>query len=192
MINKKNVIEFPIIILIILLTLLAFIYLYDLNDATVKNKSLESPVQDFISIESDTSNAIYIDENLVIGVINIAKLDIIYPIIEYIDENSLNISICKYSETEINKEGNLCLLGHNMRNGTFFSKLYKLETGDIIELTDSTRNTLNYKVYDKYYINPEDIEIFNQNSKDIKEVTLITCNDTSSKRLIIKLKEVKE
>ena len=37
------------------------------------------------------------------------------------------------------KNGNMCLAGHNYKNDTFFSKLSKLKTGDIIEIHDNKR-----------------------------------------------------
>ena len=41
-----------------------------------------------------------------------------------------------------------------------------------------------YEVYDKFYIDPEQVDIMNPTSESI--VTLITCNDSSDKRLIIR------
>lgn len=76
-----------------------------------------------------------------------------------------------------------------MRNGTFFNRLHLLNVGDKVEITDVHGQTIAYKVYDKYYIEPENMEVLKQNNKDKKELTLITCNNKGDQRLVLKLYE---
>ena len=58
------------------------------------------------------------------------------------------------------------------------------EEGDIVEITNIYGQKYTYVVYEKYYINPEQTEVLKNTSESI--VTMITCNNTSSKRLIVR------
>lgn len=81
----------------------------------------------------------------------------------------------------------MLLLGHNYKNGKHFSNLSKLENGDIVKITDNNKQTLEYKVYDKYEIKESDFSCLEQNTNGRKELTLITCLDNNNKkRLVIK------
>ena len=63
---------------------------------------------------------------------------------------------------------------------------------DITELTDmETKSVVNYVVYDKYIVNPDDRDCTSQLTDGKREITLITCTDDSKQRYIIKATEVK-
>ena len=87
----------------------------------------------------------------------------------------------------IYKSGNVCIAGHNYDNGIFFSNLYQLEVGDIINVYTMSGMEIVYTIYDKFESVPTDVSCLNQNI-DFKEITLITCNNLNKKRLIIKAK----
>ena len=128
-----------------------------------------------------------------IGVINIPKIDVNYPILQLESgsiDTLLKISPCKFWGADPNKVGNLCIVGHNYRNSKFFSKVPTLENGDIVELTDLSGRTLKYSVYDKYTVDPEDVACTSQLTGGKKEVTLITCTNDSKQRVIVKATEV--
>ena len=127
----------------------------------------------------------------VIGVINIPKINLEYPILEETNKESLNLSITKFWGNEINGIGNLTLAGHNNLNGTLFGKIKSLEEGDIIELTDIQNVKLKYKIFKKYVIDPNDISCILPEQEDAREVTLITCTNGNKNRLIIKATEIK-
>lgn len=84
------------------------------------------------------------------------------------------------------KYGNLVIVGHNYRNGKFFGNLKKLEKGDNIFLLSRRGNTEVYKVYEKYIVNATDISCTNQETNGKIELTLITCDNDNSKRLVVK------
>ena len=77
-------------------------------------------------------------------------------------EDLLKISVVKYWGPEANKPGNFCIVGHNYHNKRFFSKAATLENGDSIYLTDINNNTLEYKVYDNYVVEPHDLKCTSQ------------------------------
>ena len=128
----------------------------------------------------------------VIGRVKIPKINVHYPIISYCTDGLLKIAPCKFWGADPNEVGNLCIAGHNYRNSKFFSKVPKLiGVGDIIEITDLSDRTLQYEVYDKYTVSPEDTSATTQLTNGRKEITLITCTDDSKLRVIVKAKEVK-
>lgn len=128
----------------------------------------------------------------VIGRVRIPKINVDYPIISYCTDGLLKIAPCKFWGADPNEVGNLCIAGHNYRNSKFFSKVPKLiGVGDIIEITDLLDRTLQYEVYDKYTVSPEDASATTQLTNGRKEITLVTCTDDSKLRVIVKAKEVK-
>ena len=128
-----------------------------------------------------------------IGVINIPKINVNYPILSTESENIdtiLKISPCKFWGANPNEVGNLCIVGHNYRNSMFFSKVPKLELGDTIEIQDLSGRTLIYEIYDKYTVDPSDTRCTTQLTDGKKEVTLITCTNDNKQRVIVKAREM--
>lgn len=129
--------------------------------------------------------------------IEIPKIGITYSVIlgEKGDipeiEDLLKISPVKFHGGNPNEIGNYCIVGHNYRNKRFFSKVPTLENGDIIKITDMSNRTIDYEVYDKYEVVPEDTSCTSQLTNGKKEITLITCTDDSKLRVIVKAREVK-
>ncbi|MDO5556401.1 MAG: sortase [Clostridia bacterium] len=129
-----------------------------------------------------------------IGEIKISSININYPILttktpEHLDA-LLKISVCKFYGANPNQIGNLCIAGHNYKNSLFFSKVPNLELGEIIEITDLSGTTLKYSVYDKYIVNPEQLECTSQLTEGKREITLITCTNDNKQRHIIKAREI--
>ena len=125
----------------------------------------------------------------VVGIIKIPKINIEYPILESTTNTTMKISITKFWGNGVNQIGNLTLAGHNNYNGTMFGKTKNLEMGDVIELTDMYGTTKQYKIYDKYITDPNDISVIDVDEFGTREVTLITCSNGNKERLIIKARE---
>ena len=126
-----------------------------------------------------------------IGRIVIPKIGVDYAILDHWSDELLKVSICKFHGSNPNEVGNLCLVGHNWRNKRFFSKVPTLEIGDIVQITDLTEKTIDYEVYDIHTVDPSNTDDTTQKTNGRKEVTLITCTDDSSQRVIVKCKEKK-
>ena len=77
-------------------------------------------------------------------------------------------------------------MGHNYKNGQFFGNLKKLTIGDNIFLLSSKGNTQVYKVYDTYIVDETDMSCTSQETNGEIELTLITCADDNTKRLVVK------
>ena len=129
-------------------------------------------------------------EYYTIGVVNIPAINVNYPILSTYSDELLKISPCKFHGSNPNEVGNLCIAGHNYRNSKFFSKVPKLKNGDIIEITDLGGNTVQYAVYDKFIVEPDELECTSQLTGGRREITLITCTDDNKQRHIIKAREV--
>lgn len=152
----------------------------------IKKENKSNPEQIDVIQEIDQK----IGEYKVIGIINIPKIGIEYPILEKTNKESLDLSITKFWGEKINQKGNVVLAGHNRINNTMFGKIDKLENGDIIELTDSQMVTVKYQVFDKYVIDPNDIDCIFPIEENTREVTLITCTNRDKNRLVVKAREI--
>lgn len=125
-----------------------------------------------------------------IGTISIPKINVNYAILNKTTEELLKISPTRFWGKEPNEIGNLCIAGHNYRNNLFFSKVPQLQNGDIIEIKDLLGEIVQYEVYDKFIVRPDDTSSTSQYTNGKKEVTLITCTNDSVDRVIIKAREV--
>lgn len=125
-----------------------------------------------------------------IGVINIPSINVNYPILSTYSDALLKISPCKFWGPNPNEVGNLCIAGHNYKNSKFFSKVPNMELGDTIEITDLGGNTIVYAIYDKYIVNPDELECTSQMTNGKREITLITCTNDNKQRHIIKAREI--
>lgn len=130
-----------------------------------------------------------------IGRIQIPKIDVDLAILDQSEDNIeewLKISPCKFWGADPNEIGNFSIAGHNYRNSRFFSKVPTLTTGDKIKITDSQGKTFTYVVYDKYEVQPENIDcIYDRPGKENKRiVTLITCTNDGKKRVIVHAEQI--
>lgn len=104
------------------------------------------------------------------------------------DYTKLGLKICasKYYGPNANEVGNYCIAGHNYKKKNMFNHLIDLKIGDSLFLTDNTNGKVEYTIYDIYRVKPENIEPLSQETRGEKEVTLITCVNYSTKRLVVK------
>lgn len=123
--------------------------------------------------------------------LTIPKLDISYPVLSKTSDELLKISLNKYWGNGPNKVGNYCIVGHNYANGKLFGKLSQMEIGDIAELkSTSNGKTVQYEAYAKYTVNPDDVSCTSQLTDGKREITLITCKNFGTQRLIIRCREI--
>lgn len=197
---KKTKKIFIIAILIISITLIVV----NIKSRTINNQTKETNLKNsskkFIYSRSDTVSSVQMKEyqtmpsdlkgHKVIGKLQIPAINLETYILENTNKETLNISVTKLTGPEINQIGNFCITGHNYINSKMFWKLNKVKINDEIILTDTYDKSLRYKVYEKKEIEPKQIEVLNQDTKEEKEVTLITCTFGASKRLIVKASEI--
>ena len=126
----------------------------------------------------------------VLGTIEIPKTGVSYPVLQDPPTpKKLETAIVALypQDAELNTVGNVVLVGHNYRNGQFFSNNKKLTNGDKIYITDYKGNKVTYIVYSVYQTNVNDTESYNRDTDGKREITLSTCTDASNDQRIIVL-----
>ena len=119
------------------------------------------------------------------GTIEIPAIDIKYPVLSKVSKKALETAVAIQYGPGLNQVGNTVIVGHNYRNGLFFSNNKKLQNGDSIYITDNSGTKLKYVIYNKYETTPEDTDYMIRDTAGKREISLSTCTDDSSARLII-------
>ena len=186
--------QFAISILIIVVCFIYYMYnLYTIKQKETISKKLlanfninllyaDTSGYETSSIEVEESN----NSSFIIGLIEIKKLKIIYPILSEVNDDLLKIATCRFYGPMPNEVGNMCIAAHNYHDYRFFSRLNLLEIGDSIYIYDQYGNILEYHVTSKYTIDAYDNSCINQNTNGEKQITLLTCNNVSGSRLVVK------
>ncbi len=134
---------------------------------------------------SSQSNVVTYKGFTVLGRMEIPKIDLDLPVLERATKNSLEQSIGVLMGPGLNQVGNTLIVGHNYRNGTFFSRNDELENGDSIYITDNSGTRIEYEIYNVYTTSSEDVSYMTRETAGKREVSLSTCTDDSRYRLII-------
>lgn len=121
----------------------------------------------------------------VLGTMRIPAINFSYPILEKVTKKSIETSVAFLCGAGVNEPGNTVIIGHNYRNGAFFSNNKRLNIGDKIYIRDLSGNELTYNIYDKFETSQNDTSFYQRDTGGVPEVTLSTCTDDSSARLII-------
>lgn len=198
-ITKSTTKIITIIMIIIIFIIIGIFKIYKLKDNEDIFKLPDEIKENIINVlpESNEKEMIpykdipeYIKGYKVIGKIEIPKIELKTYILEETTKESLDISVTKFFGPEINRVGNVCIVGHHYNKPTMFGKLKNIECGDIIKITDIYGQYITYSVYDIYKVNPDETECLNQETNGEREITLITCTTSAIKRLIVKAVEI--
>lgn len=128
---------------------------------------------------------VYMEGYEVKGRIQIPKTGVDYPVLAEVTKRSLEIAVGIAYGPGLNEVGNTIIYGHNYRNGLFFSDNKKLSNGDKVLITDQYGNTITYSIYNIYQTTPSDASYFTRDTQGKREISLQTCTDDSSARIII-------
>lgn len=208
------------------------------ND-TSDNNEIKKEIQDAIKIDEETKEYIVDFDKLkeqngdTVAYIKVENTNIEYPIVKGLDNDyylrhnfnkDYNIAgwiFADYRNKFDDRDRNIVIYGHNMKDGSMFNNLrkatnknWKEEDHTITLITQS--KTTKYEIFSVYTIEPEeyylqtefnDINYINFINK-IKErsiheynvnvettdkiLTLSTCNDNGLKRIVVHAKEIKE
>ena len=127
-----------------------------------------------------------IDNFSIIGIIEISKINIYYPILSRYNDELLKISPCKFYGPSPGQKGNLCIAGHNYDNEKFFSKINTLNLNDEIIIYNSFNKKISYFVTDIYEVNTNDLSPIYNYDENLSILTLITCNNLNKNRIIVR------
>ena len=210
---SKYKIQFLISVIVLFIAislLISNIYSYNQKENVSKNllnaisvTKLYSNNQDYTTpnIEENNSNVLNLSDStemsanntkdpFVIGIIQINKINVNYPILSKTTKELLKVSLCRCAGPMPNQVGNLCIAGHNLVDYKLFSRLNEINLKDIIKIYDLNGNMKEYEVCKKYEVIPTNLSCLSQNTNGKKIVTLLTCNNVNGKRLIVVAKEI--
>lgn len=192
----KKCINLLIFLFIFSLYFMSFLMIYD-NFRERKLANLESEALDtFDSIvkveekEEETDNTIKdeisYDGYTILGKIDIPKIGFTSVVLKDYTYNAMNLGVIKSYGRDLNQPGGFIISGHNFRGSSIFMyNIYKLTNGDKIIIQDTDGNKMEYTVYETLrYVDPTDTSYYN--SYDGYNVTLVTCEDGGSTRIVVK------
>lgn len=121
-----------------------------------------------------------------LGILEIDKLDIVFPIVEGTERGNIRAAIGHMKKTALpGQEGNCVLAGHRGGiYGEFFKNIHKLKKGDTVALTDLNGIIYTYMVYEQFIVEPQDIWVVDEIGG--KTLTLVSCEKNGTKRLIVR------
>lgn len=152
----------------------------ELNELMNQNTTTEEPTTTEEEVEK-----VYMEGYEVKGRIQIPKTKVDYPVLEGVTKKSLEIAVGIAYGPGLNEVGNTTIFGHNYRNGLFFSNNKKLAIGDKIIITDQKGEEVTYVIYNMYQTDPNDASYMTRDTQGKREISLQTCTDDSSARIII-------
>lgn len=155
------------------------------------NSTTETPIESSGTSGSGTKKKYY--NYSVVGTMKIPAINLEYPIVENVTGPALEKALVALypSGDNLNLPGNTVIIGHNYRNGTFFSNLKKLSNGAKIYVTDYRGKSLTYEVYNKFETSSTDTSFYSRDTNGLAELTLSTCTDASNdQRTIIFAKQI--
>lgn len=154
------------------------------NDGNTETGSLTEGLEDAESTGVSAQNKTYKGFG-VLGTMKIPAIDFSYPILDKVTKKSIETSVAFLCGAGVNEPGNTVIIGHNYRNGAFFSNNKRLNIGDKIYIRDLSGRELTYNIYDKFETSQNDTSFYQRDTGGVPEVSLSTCTDDSSARLII-------
>lgn len=120
----------------------------------------------------------------------IPKINLETYVLDEKSEEAMWICPTKYYGPEPNRVGNYCIAAHNYDKENMFNHIIELELKDKIYLSDNENGKIEYEVYDIYKASPTDTKPLLQETNGNIEITLITCSDYSTKRIIVKARAI--
>ena len=166
---------------------LAAIFIFDIIMNYNNNENLENISK--IIEKNIRLNSIYETEkqsntSSYFGKIYIEKINLEYAVFNRLTDELLKISPCKFYGNNMEEKGNICIAGHNYNDDRFFGKIDELELKDKIALYDLQGEKYEYIVFDIFETDENDTSVL-ENTKN-NELTLVTCNNSNKKRVIVK------
>ena len=117
-------------------------------------------------------------------VVEIADLRIKAPILEGTDNDTLSKTAGHFIGTGELGKGNYCIAGHSSTlYKEYFNNLKNIEIGMKITLYDIKKDSYEYTVKETFIVEPSETWILNDFGDD--RVTIITCTDDGTQRLVV-------
>lgn len=175
--KKKILIIVAVIIVIIMVIFAIYKIFFETKEEEVVQES--EPVAELEMEES-------INGYQILGKIVIDDINVEQYILNSVEDEALDSGVGKLYGSSLNNYGNFCIAGHNKEN--VFEKLTELEVGDEFTIIDRKLNETIYKITEIYTVEPDDLKCLMQDENKI-EITLITCENEATQRLVVKAEE---
>lgn len=153
-ISHKSIVKYKVLFYISV-TLLSFFFIY--YTILYYNINIQSKTSEKI-LNAYEIQTLYSTNNIspriilengesadILGILEIKKFNLKYPILSNFSDELLKYSICKFYGNSLDSIGNFCIVGHNYNNETFFSNINQLELGDLINIYSINRHK--FKIY---------------------------------------------
>lgn len=179
--NKKVI---AIVTIIIVIVAVAIAIVISLKDDTQVDEQVNNTVQ------PQTAESKMIDKHQgydVLGKIVIEKIGIEQYILDSTEDEALNNGVIKLYGGSLNNYGNFCIAGHNKEG--VFSKLEEMEVGDTFKVIEPDLKETYYEINEIFSSEAEYLNCLLQDDEKV-EITLITCENGSTTRLIVKAEEI--
>lgn len=123
----------------------------------------------------------------VLGKIIIEDIGVEQYILDSTEDTALEKGVGKLYGGTLNNYGNFCIAGHNYEN--VFQKLSEMEVGDNFIIVDTDLSETTYQIKEIFSAEPDDLKCLLQNDEKV-EITLVTCENGATTRLIVKAEEL--
>ena len=150
------------------------------NKENIANNTVDS------SAIEETMIATYEGYN-VLGKIAIEKIGVEQYILDSKEDDALEAGGIKLYGGTLNNYGNFCIAGHNKTG--IFERLNEMEVEDTFKIIEPNLTETTYRITEIYSAEADDLKSLLQDDEKI-EITLITCENGSTTRLIVKAEEV--
>lgn len=187
--KKKKWFKFQLIFSVLIIIISFFcvgVYFYSLERQENLSNNLITNYNIYKLYSNSKNNSNQNTSNVLFGIIEIPKINLYYPVFSHLTEDLLKIAPCKFYGNSPDVNGNLCIAGHNYNNSLFFSKISNLSLNDEIYIFDNNGNQYIYLVNDIYEVTDSDLSPILDYENNKKNLTLITCNNFNSNRIILK------
>lgn len=181
--SKRKIIIIAVIAIIIIAIVVGIIVFKNYSENSEK------------TAEENTVNTNQVSENMisvyqgydVLGKIIIDEYGVEQYILDSKEDKALECGVIKLYGGTLNNYGNFCIAGHN-KSG-IFEKLVEMEVGDTFKIIEPNYTETEYKITEIYSSEADNLKCLMQNDEKI-EITLITCENASTTRLIVKAEEM--
>ena len=168
--NKKIFLYKTLLFILIIFAITVSILIAKKYIGNAINEEKNIEIVEEIKKHEQTKQPITIENNTIIGIINVPKINLEYPILSTTTKENMKTSITRFSGGNVNESGNLALAGHNNYDNTMFGKIDELVIGDKIYLTDLQKNTIEYEINSIFITDPNDVSILETKDKNKKEM----------------------
>ena len=183
--KNKKIFKIQFVLSVIIASVLIIFYTYQ-NKEEKKLEQISKILDKNLEISKlYNTDKEFLNKNLYLGKIIIEKIKIEYPIFNDFTEDLLKIAPCRFFGGDIGESGNLCIAGHNYNDNRFFSKLNELGLKDEIRLVDLYGKEYIYIIFDIFETKDTNVNSVIRKKKS-HELTLLTCNNSNKKRLVVK------